>query len=232
MVHFGNDWDDILAGEFDSPYYQRLRAFLKAEYGRGAVYPDMHDIFNALKYTPYSDVNVVILGQDPYHGRGQAHGLAFSVRRGVPVPPSLQNIYAEIHDDVGAPIPHHGCLESWARQGVLLLNTALTVRAGQANSHRGAGWEVFTDHVIGHLAQRERPMVFMLWGANARAKAALLKGTPHLVLQAAHPSPFSASGFFGCRHFSRANAFLAPYGKSIDWASPAEEEMRGEGETC
>ena len=229
MVHFGNDWDDVLKGEFDSEYYRRLRAFLKMEYARGTVYPDMHDIFNALKYTPYADVNVVILGQDPYHGRGQAHGLAFSVRRGVAVPPSLQNIYAEIHDDVGAPIPSHGCLESWARQGVLLLNTALTVRAGQANSHRGAGWEVFTDHVIARLAERERPMVFLLWGANARAKAALLQGTPHLVLQAAHPSPFSASnGFFGCRHFSKANAFLASYGKSIDWASPAREEQEDE----
>ncbi len=225
MVHLGNDWDELLAGEFQSPYYQKLRAFLKREYAARTVYPDMHDIFNALRYTPYQEVKVVILGQDPYHGPGQAHGLSFSVRRGVPPPPSLQNIFKEVHDDVGAPIPSHGCLESWARQGVLLLNTALTVRAGQANSHRGAGWEIFTDHVIEKLAARRQPMVFLLWGANARAKAPLLQGTPHLVLQCAHPSPLSArSGFFGCRHFSRANAFLAQFGQHIDWASPSGED--------
>lgn len=225
MVCLGNDWDELLACEFQSEYYLRLRAFLKREYSSCTVYPDMYDIFNALKLTAYADVNVVILGQDPYYGPGQAHGLSFSVRRGVPVPPSLRNIFREIHDDVGAPIPTHGCLESWARQGVLLLNTALTVRAGQPNSHRGAGWEIFTDHVIQKLAARSRPMVFMLWGANARAKAPFLKGTPHLVLQCAHPSPLSAAnGFFGCRHFSKANAFLAPYGRQIDWASPSGED--------
>lgn len=224
MVHIGNDWDALLADEFESEYYRRLRVFLKREYAAGAVYPDMHDIFNALKLTPYSAVSVVILGQDPYHGPGQAHGLSFSVRRGVPAPPSLCNIFQELRNDVGAPIPTHGCLESWARQGVLLLNTVLTVRAGRANSHRGAGWEIFTDHVIQKLAQRPDPMVFMLWGANARAKAAFLKDTPHLVLQCAHPSPLSASnGFFGCRHFSKANAFLKPYGREIDWASPSRE---------
>lgn len=226
MVHIGNDWDAVLTGEFDKEYYQKLRVFLKREYASGPVYPDMYDIFNALRLTPYSAVSVVILGQDPYHGPGQAHGLSFSVRRGVPVPPSLSNIFQEIQSDVGAPIPPHGCLESWARQGVLLLNTVLTVRAGRPNSHRGAGWEIFTDHVIEKLALRPEPMVFMLWGANARAKAPLLRGTPHLVLQCAHPSPLSASGFFGCRHFSRANEFLVRNGqKPIDWSSPSHEEI-------
>lgn len=226
MVQLGNDWDTLLAQEFQSEYYLRLRAFLKREYTTRTIYPDMHDIFNALRFTPYSAVRVVILGQDPYHGPGQAHGLSFSVRRGVPAPPSLQNIFQEIHDDIGAPVPAHGCLESWARQGVLLLNTVLTVRAGQANSHRGAGWEIFTDHVIEKLAARREPMAFLLWGGNARSKAPLLRGTPHLVLQCAHPSPLSAfNGFFGCRHFSKANAFLAQYGQSIDWASPSKEEV-------
>ncbi|MDR1571360.1 MAG: uracil-DNA glycosylase [Clostridiales Family XIII bacterium] len=219
MVKIGNDWDGLLAGEFEKPYYLELRAFLKKEYGSRVVYPSMHDIFNALKYTAYGDVNAVILGQDPYHGPGQAHGLCFSVQRGLPPPPSLQNIFRELRDELGIRPPGHGCLTGWARQGVLLLNTALTVRAGEANSHRGRGWETFTDRVVSLLAQREEPMAFLLWGANARAKAPLLAGSRHLVLAAAHPSPLSASsGFFGCGHFAKTNAFLAQYGRHIDWA--------------
>jgi uracil-DNA glycosylase len=179
----------------------------------------MYDIFNALKYTPYSSVKVVIIGQDPYHGPNQAHGLSFSVREGVPPPPSLQNIFKEIKSDLGLPIPNHGCLEKWAKQGVLLLNAVLTVRAGQANSHKGQGWETITDSIIRHLNDRQKPMVFLLWGANAGAKSALITNPSHLVLKCAHPSPLSAyNGFFGCRHFSKANKFLSECGLSeIDW---------------
>jgi len=218
-VRFGNDWDEVLQEDLASEYYQSIRAFLKREYSRGTVYPDMYDIFNAFKLTPYGAVKIVILGQDPYHGPGQAHGLAFSVQRGVEPPPSLQNIYKELHVELGLPIPSHGCLESWARQGVLLLNTVLTVRRGQANSHRGMGWEQFTDSVISHLDRRERPMVFLLWGANARAKRELLTNPAHLVLTAAHPSPLSAyNGFFGCGHFAQANEFLRERGQEpVDW---------------
>jgi len=219
MVHIGNDWDCILADQFGSEYYKRIRAFLKHEYSHGVVYPDMYDIFNAFKYTAYSDVKVVILGQDPYHGPGQAHGLAFSVQKGIAVPPSLVNIYKEIKNDLGIEPPSHGCLTSWAQQGVLLLNTALTVRAGQANSHKNCGWAVFTDAVVRKLGSREQPTVFMLWGSNARSKAAFIDPSKHLVLQAPHPSPLSAyNGFFGCRHFSKANAFLG--NKAIDWRIP------------
>ncbi|MBO7275679.1 MAG: uracil-DNA glycosylase, partial [Clostridia bacterium] len=193
--------------------------FLKSEYSSHTVYPGMYDIFNALKYTPYSSVKVVIIGQDPYHGPNQAHGLSFSVREGVPPPPSLQNIFKEIKSDLGLPIPNHGCLEKWARQGVLLLNAVLTVRAGQANSHNGQGWETITDSIIRHLNDRQKPMVFLLWGANAGAKSALVTNPSHLVLKCAHPSPLSAyNGFFGCRHFSKANKYLSECGlKEIDW---------------
>ncbi|MEA5040756.1 MAG: uracil-DNA glycosylase [Clostridiaceae bacterium] len=219
MVHIGNDWDEVLAEDLSSESYQALRAFLKMEYKSHVVYPSMYDIFSALKETPYAGVKVLLLGQDPYHGSNQAHGLAFSVLPGIQVPPSLQNIYKELHEDLGCRIPDTGCLLPWARQGVLLLNTALTVRAGQANSHRGRGWETFTDSIIRHLNAREKPVVFLLWGGNAKQKRALITSPQHLVLQAAHPSPLSAyNGFFGCRHFSKTNEFLVQNGMApIDW---------------
>lgn len=219
MVNIGNDWDELLAGEFEKPYYLALRGFLKSEYSGFTIYPDMYDIFNALRLTPYSDVKAVILGQDPYHEPKQAHGLAFSVQNGVEPPPSLKNIYKELNTDLGLPIPTTGDLTCWAKQGVLLLNTSLTVRRGQANSHQGKGWEVFTDHIIALLNEREKPLVFILWGANARKKTALITNPRHLILTSAHPSPLSAyNGFFGCRHFSKCNHFLRENGISeIDW---------------
>lgn len=219
MVNIGNDWDKVLEGEFEKDYYLKLREFLKKEYSSRVIYPSMYDIFNALKTTPYNDVKVVLLGQDPYHGPNQAHGMCFSVQKGVQPPPSLINIFKELNDDLGCTPPGHGCLTEWAQQGVLLLNTALTVRAGQANSHRGKGWEIFTDQVIRHLNEREKPMVFILWGANAKAKTALITNPAHLILTAAHPSPLSAyKGFFGCRHFSKANAFLEENGiQPVNW---------------
>ena len=192
MVHLGNDWDEILAGEFQKEYYLRLRQILKQEYCTQTIYPSMYDLFNALRFTPCSQVKAVIIGQDPYHGPGQAHGLSFSVQKGVPIPPSLQNIFKELQDDLGVQPPHHGCLEAWARNGVLLLNNVLTVRAGQPNSHKGIGWETFTDDVIKILNERDQPIVFLLWGANARAKQPLLTNPNHLVLTAPHPSPLSA----------------------------------------
>lgn len=219
MVHLENDWDEVLAGEFDKEYYLRLREFLKKEYFSTQIYPSMYDIFNALKATPYSAVRAVILGQDPYHGPGQAHGMCFSVKKGVRTPPSLQNIFKELQADLGCVPPDHGYLMDWAEQGVLLLNTVLTVRAGRAGSHRGQGWETFTDTVIGKLNEREQPIVFLLWGANAKSKQNLITNPAHLVLTAAHPSPLSAhNGFFGCRHFSKTNEFLVSKGmKPIDW---------------
>lgn len=217
-----NDWADHLTGEFAKPYYQQLRQFLIREYRNGTVYPDMYDIFNALHYTPYAAVKVCILGQDPYHGPGQAHGLSFSVKPGVPAPPSLQNILKELESDLGCRPPDHGCLEHWARQGVLLLNTVLTVRQGQAASHRGRGWERFTDRVIEVLNVRPEPVVFILWGRHAQAKVPMIDTSRHGVITAPHPSPLSAhSGFFGSRPFSRANAFLQARGIApIDWAIP------------
>lgn len=219
MVNIGNDWDHVLAGEFDKDYYLKLRQFLIGEYKSRVIYPDMYSIFNALKLTPYGKVKAVILGQDPYHEPGQAHGLCFSVMKGVPKPPSLVNIGKELKADLDIDMPSHGCLSKWAEQGVLLINTCLTVRAHQANSHKGMGWEIFTDRVIELLNQREEPMVFILWGANARSKKALITGTQHLVLEGAHPSPLSAyNGFFGGKYFSRANEFLADHGQdTIDW---------------
>lgn len=219
MVNIGNEWDDILKGEFDKEYYLRLREFLKYEYGHYHIYPNMYDIFNALKYTSYSDVKAVILGQDPYHQPGQAHGLCFSVKKGTPLPPSLQNIYKELQSDLDIPPASHGELISWAKSGVLLMNTVLTVRESQPNSHKNKGWEIFTDRVIELLNQRQKPMVFILWGANARSKAKLITNRNHLILQSAHPSPLSAyNGFFGSRHFSQANAFLEEHGiEPIDW---------------
>ena len=219
MVHLGNDWDDILADEFEQEYYKRIRYWLKKEYAEQTIYPPMNDIFNALKYTAYADVKAVILGQDPYHGPGQAHGLCFSVQPGVQPPPSLQNIFKELHDDLGIQPPRDGTLTKWAARGVLLLNTTLTVRRGQANSHRNIGWTTFTDHVIQKLNAHERPIVFLLWGGNARSKKSLITAPQHLVLECAHPSPLSAfNGFFGCKHFSRCNAFLESNCiEPIDW---------------
>jgi uracil-DNA glycosylase len=214
-----NDWQEYLEAEFAREYYLRLRQFLIGEYKAKTVYPDMHDIFNALHFTPYSRVKAVILGQDPYHEPGQAHGLSFSVKPGVALPPSLQNIFKELQNDLGYPPPKHGCLTAWAERGVLLLNASLTVERGRANSHQNAGWQVFTDRVISVLNEREDPVVFILWGRNARAKKALITGARHAVIESAHPSPFSAaSGFFGSKPFSRANDILTGWGKEpIDW---------------
>lgn len=219
MMHIGNEWDTLLADEIRKDYYLRLREFLKREYSQYRIYPPMNDIFNALRRTSYSDVKAVILGQDPYHGAGQAHGMCFSVKKGTPPPPSLQNIFKELKADLGIDPPNHGELTGWADSGVLLLNTVLTVREGQANSHKGKGWEQFTDRVIQLLNSREQPMVFLLWGGNARAKAGLITNPAHLVLQCAHPSPLSAyNGFFGCRHFSKTNEFLQSRGiEPINW---------------
>ncbi len=218
MVNIGNSWDEILSGEFTSEYYLKLREFLKKEYFTKTVFPPMGDIFNALKYTPYENVKVVILGQDPYHEKGQAEGLCFSVPKGVKAPPSLVNIFKEIKDDVGIDNRSPNLI-NWAKQGVLLLNTSLTVREGQANSHSNKGWEILTDNIIKKLNEREKPIVFLLWGANARSKAALIENKRHLVLCCAHPSPLSAyNGFFGCRHFSKTNDFLIKNGETpIDW---------------
>jgi len=219
MVNIGNDWDKVLEGEFDKEYYLSLRKFLISEYKTRMIYPSMYDIFNALKYTAYKDVKAVIIGQDPYHGPGQAHGLCFSVQKGVAIPPSLRNIYKELHDDIGFEIPDHGYLKSWADNGVLMLNAVLTVRAGQATSHRNKGWETFTDTVIKHLNDREEPIVFILWGNYAKAKSSLITAPQHLILTSAHPSPLSATRFFGCRHFSKTNEFLRNNGqREIDWS--------------
>ena len=222
MAILHNDWAQVVGDEFDKPYYQQLRQWLIKEYRTATVYPDMYDIFNALHYTPYHEVKVVILGQDPYHGEGQAHGLSFSVQPGVTPPPSLRNIFIELQADLGCPIPNHGCLEHWARQGVLLLNTVLTVRKAQPNSHQGRGWEQFTDRVIQSLNSREKTVVFILWGRKAQAKKELITSSHHYIIESAHPSPYSAQrGFFGSRPFSRANEFLARNGlEVIDWQIP------------
>ncbi|MDE6762363.1 MAG: uracil-DNA glycosylase [Oscillospiraceae bacterium] len=219
MVNIGNEWDELLGEEFKKEYYLKLREFLKVEYNTRRIYPNMYDIFNSLKYTSYSDVKAVIIGQDPYHGAGQAHGLCFSVQKGTAVPPSLQNIYKEIHADLGIPPASHGYLKKWADSGVLLMNAVLTVREGQANSHKGMGWEIFTDKVIELLNDRDKPIVFLLWGGNAKQKMRIITNPKHLILQAAHPSPLSAyNGFFGCRHFSKANEFLTANGmEPVDW---------------
>lgn len=219
MVTLGNEWDGLLYGEFEKPYYLKLREFLKKEYSSYRIYPEMHNIFNALKYTSYSDTKVVIIGQDPYHGFGQAHGLCFSVQKGVAPPPSLKNIFKEIETETGITPPNHGELTAWARQGVMLLNAVLTVREGSPNSHKGMGWETFTDTVISILNKREKPIVFLLWGANAKAKASLITNPNHRILTSAHPSPLSAyNGFFGNGHFKTANEILISTGqKPIDW---------------
>lgn len=216
-------WKEALAGEREKPYFQELVAFVARERAQFTVFPPEKDVFNAQRYTEYSDVKVVILGQDPYHDFNQAHGLAFSVRPGVQTPPSLANIFKELHEDLGCAIPNNGYLVPWAKQGVLLLNTVLTVRAHEANSHRGKGWETFTDTVIRAVSNRADPVVFVLWGAPARKKTALIDTTRHTIVQSAHPSPLSAhTGFFGSRPFSRINEALRRAGKpEIDWQLPA-----------
>lgn len=218
MKPLGGGWDELLKEDFESPSYLELRSFLKTEYSTRTIYPDMYDLFNCFRYTAFDDVKAVILGQDPYHGPNQAHGLCFSVQDGVQPPPSLVNIYKELHADLGYEIPKSGNLTKWAKQGVLLLNTCLSVRAGQANSHSGKGWETFTDSVIRHLSARKNPMVFILWGANARSKKKWIS-SQHLIIESAHPSPLSCyNGFWGSRPFSRTNDFLAQKGISpIDW---------------
>ena len=219
MIKLGGGWDEALAPLFQSENYLKIREFLKREYSHHIVYPDMYDIFNCFKLTPLENVKAVILGQDPYHNEGQAHGLCFSEQDGVQPPPSLVNIYQELHDDVGCAIPKSGNLTKWAEEGVLLLNTALTVRAHMANSHRDCGWTWFTDSVIKLISDRREHVVFILWGANARSKKPLIDRTKHLVLECAHPSPLSAyNGFFGCRHFSKTNEYLQAHGIApIDW---------------
>ncbi len=219
MGAIANDWLEPLSAEFKKPYYAKLYKQVVSEYNNYQVFPDSKDIFNAFEFTPLEKVKVVILGQDPYHNTGQAHGLCFSVKPDVDIPPSLVNIYQELHDDLGCYIPDNGYLEKWARQGVLMLNTVLTVRAHAANSHRGIGWEQFTDAAIRAVNEIDRPVVYMLWGRPAQQKKSMLNNPKHLILEAPHPSPLSAyRGFFGCRHFSRANEFLESHGiEPIDW---------------
>ena len=214
-----NDWKDLLDDEFNKEYYQTLRNFLTNEYNTKTIYPDKYDIFNALHFTSYKDIKVVILGQDPYHGPCQAHGLSFSVNPGIKIPPSLLNIYKELNSDLGCYIPNNGYLKKWADQGVLLLNTSLTVRAGEANSHKSIGWEIFTDRIISLVNEKEDPVVFLLWGNNAIKKKNLITNKKHLILTSAHPSPLSASrGFFGSKPFSKINNFLISVNKKpIDW---------------
>ncbi|WP_024620474.1 uracil-DNA glycosylase [Metaclostridioides mangenotii] len=219
MVNIGNDWDELLATEFEKDYYKDLRQFLIQEYSTRQIFPDMYNIFKALKHTSYKGTKVLILGQDPYHGDNQAHGLSFSVQPSVKTPPSLLNMFKELKDDLGCYIPNNGYLVPWTDQGVLLLNTALTVRAHEANSHKDKGWEIFTDKIISLLSEREDPVIFVLWGGNARSKVKLIDKSKHYILEGPHPSPLSAyRGFFGCKHFSRINNILAELGKEpINW---------------
>ncbi len=219
MTAITNDWLDELSQEFKKPYYKELYEFVSNEFKTNIIYPEVKDIFNAFNYTPLKDVKVVILGQDPYHNKGQAHGLCFSVKPGVDTPPSLVNIYKELKSDLGCKIPNNGYLEKWARQGVLMLNTVLTVKAGQAHSHKDKGWEVFTDAVIEAVNRQDRPIVFILWGSPARRKKAMLNNPKHLILEAPHPSPLSAyRGFFGSKHFSKTNNYLEKNNLTpIDW---------------
>lgn len=214
-----NDWLPFLKDEFSKPYYKELYYFVKKEYSEYVIFPPSDEIFSALEITPINDVKVVIIGQDPYHEKDQAHGMSFSVKPGIKTPPSLQNMYKELHDELGLYIPNNGYLDKWARQGVLLLNTVLTVREGAANSHKGKGWEQFTDAVIEAVNKQDRPVVYLLWGSNARAKKKLITNPKHLVLETVHPSPLSAyNGFFGCGHFAKANEYLKQNGiEQIDW---------------
>lgn len=221
-LQFGNDWEPILEAERSEAYLIDLLAKIEAEYETKRIYPSREDLLNALYFTPYGEVKAVILGQDPYHGEGQANGLSFSVQKGVKLPPSLRNIYQELVSDIGCEAPKHGSLEGWAKQGVLLLNTVMTVEEGKPASHQGMGWEAFTDRIIGLLNERERPVVFILWGKHAQAKASLIDGDKHCVISSPHPSPFAArKGFFGSRPFSRTNEFLMANGmEPIDWNIP------------
>ena len=222
MAAINNDWLEALNEEFRKPYYKKLFETVTREYQTQQIFPPADDIFNAFHLTPLADVKVVILGQDPYHGEGQAHGLSFSVQKGIPQPPSLKNIFKEIQSDLGITPPSHGDLTSWAKQGVLLLNTSLTVREGMANSHKDAGWQIFTDRVIELLNERDKTIVFLLWGGNAKQKMKLITNPNHKVLTSVHPSPLSAyNGFFGCKHFSKTNELLIESGeKPIDWKIP------------
>ena len=219
MRIIGNDWDEVLGNEFEKEYYTKLRSFLDEEYARKKIYPLPQHIYAALRMTPYKDTRVLILGQDPYHEEGQAHGLSFSVNKGIEIPPSLVNIYNELHDDLGCYVPNNGYLMKWAKQGVLLLNAVLTVEAHRANSHKGKGWETLTDTIIQKLNEKKEPMVFILWGKNARDKKVYITDPKHLVLESVHPSPLSAyNGFFGSKPFSKTNEFLKANGlKEIDW---------------
>jgi len=219
VLNLGNSWGGLLKDEFSKDYYKKLSTFLASEYNTRTIYPAKDDIFNALRYTDYEDVKVVLLGQDPYHGAGQAHGLSFSVKPGIKAPPSLLNMYKELKDDLGLFIPNNGYLVKWAKQGVLLLNTVLTVREGSPNSHKGKGWEYFTNRIIEILNYREDPIVFLLWGNNAKEKTRIITNKNHHILTTVHPSPLSASaGFFGCKHFSKTNEILKDLNKEpIDW---------------
>ncbi|MBE7086725.1 MAG: uracil-DNA glycosylase [Clostridiales bacterium] len=221
MIKISEEWDEILKDEFSSPEYLKLREFLKEEYSTKTIYPSMYDIFNSMKLTSFKDVKVVLLGQDPYHNQGQAMGLSFSVPNGVQIPPSLQNIYKEIGKELGIATPNSGDLTGWAKQGVLLLNAVLTVREHQANSHKGKGWEFFTDAIIKKISDQKEGVVFLLWGGNARSKRTLIDRSKHLVLECAHPSPLSAyNGFFGCGHFIKTNEYLIKNGVTpIEWGA-------------
>ncbi len=221
MIKITEEWDKILEEEFSSPEYLKLRQFLKEEYSTRTIYPSMYNIFNSMKITSFSEIKVVLLGQDPYHGEGQAMGLSFSVPKGINKPPSLINIYKEIKAETELDMPTHGDLTGWAKQGVLLLNTVLTVRAHQANSHKGKGWESFTDSIIKKISDKRENVVFLLWGGNARSKKPLIDKSKHLILECAHPSPLSAyNGFFGCEHFRRTNEYLISKGiEPIDWSA-------------
>lgn len=221
-------WRERLASEFEKPYWSSLSTFVTRQRNEHPVFPPAADVFEAFRLTPWSQVKVLLLGQDPYHGEGQAHGLCFSVRAGVKIPPSLSNVYKELESDLGIPPADHGCLVSWARQGVLMLNAVLTVRAGEPNSHKGQGWERFTDRVIECLDARDEPIVFVLWGGYARKKKKRIDARRHAIVESAHPSPLSARSFFGSRPFSRINAHLVERGHSpIDWRLPSQADMRG-----
>jgi uracil-DNA glycosylase len=218
MVNLNNDWDVLLESEFKKEYYLKLREFLKEAYRTRVIYPNMYDIFNALKLTAYEQLKVVIVGQDPYINPGEAHGLAFSVQPSAKIPPSLYNIFKELETDIGCSMPQHGCLLSWAKQGVLLLNAVLTVERGKSRSHAGWGWETFTDRVLSLINAKDTPIVYLLWGRDAQTKGQFLNNSKHLVLTAAHPSPLAGGKFFGCRHFSKTNTFLENHGLTkIDW---------------
>lgn len=222
MINIGNDWDELLKPEFDKEYYQELRKFLVNEYKTQKIHPDMDEIFSALKLSSYKDTKILLLGQDPYHGEGQAHGLAFSVKPGITPPPSLKNMYKEIESELGIKPPNNGYLVSWAKQGILMINTVLTVRDGLANSHKRRGWEIFTDRIIELLNEKDEPVIFILWGNNAKTKKKLITNKNHFIIEGVHPSPLSASrGFFGCGHFKKVNEILKSLGKKeIDWSIP------------